>query len=466
MNQLLALADEDPDEAVRQATEILNKDPDDVIALFVVGAVYSKAERFGFACAFLKRLCDLRPNQANCWSNYGLALAGICDYKQALGLFEKAWKLDKSSASAANVAMAQLNLGEWRKALEWAERAISINPESKSAKTTRGMAKLALGDYSGWADNKHSIGGKFRKQVQYQDEPMWEGQKVGTLVAYGEQGIGDEVLYASCLEDAKTRCDTLIVECDKRLEGLFKRSFPFAEVQGTRRVDEVFWPSKHRIDASVPVGRLPEFFRPDKQSFPRKPFLTADPERRMQWRALFNSWGKKPKIGICWSGGSKYNHPTARQIGLEAFKPLMDAIDADWISLQYKDPSAEIEASGLNVRHFKRATLTDDYDDTAGLVAELDMVIGVHTSVQHLAGGLGVPSVILVPEKTIWLYANEFPWYDRTQLFRQHSGEKWSATIKRLKDKLCAESFPSKKPDSSPAPVASLPPSAKRLECA
>lgn len=434
MSELVALAENDPDEAVRQATELLNKNPDDVIALFVIGAVYSKAERYGFACAFLKRLCDLRPNQSNCWNNYGMALSGLLDYKGALKVFEKAWKIDKASASAANLAMCYLNLCDWHKALEWANRALSINPDGKSAKTTKGMAKLALGDYSGWEDSKHSIGGKFRKMVQFQDEPMWEGQQVDTLVVYGEQGLGDEILYASCIEEAKSRCNTLIIECDKRLEGLFKRSFPFAQVYGTRRQDEVSWIANHKIDASVPVGRLPEFFRPTKESFLGKSFLTADPERRIQWRALMDSWGKRPKIGIAWSGGSRHNHPEARNMGLDSLRSLVNSMDADWISLQYKDPSADIEASFLPVKHFKRATLTDDYDDTAGLVAELDMVIGVHTSVHHLAGGLGVPSIILVPERTIWLYASDFPWYKTAKLFRQNKGEKWEDTIRRLND--------------------------------
>ena len=120
-------------------------------------------------------------------------------------------------------------------------------------------------------------------------------------------------------------------------------------------------------------------------------------------------------------------------MGLEAFRPLIEGMDADLISLQYKDPTDEIEESGLPVRHFKRACQTDDYDDTAGLVAELDMVIGVHTSVHHLAGGLGVKSIILVPEKTLWLYAKDkMDWYSGARLFRQKAGEPWEKTVTRM----------------------------------
>lgn len=434
MNELLALADEDPDEAVRQATELLNKDPDSVLALHVIGLVYLKAERSGAAAAFLKRIVDLRPKQPTAWINYGMALAGCHRHDDAIKVFRDAWKLENSSAAAANIAMCHLNMQEWQKAIEWANKAIAKNKDSASARTTLGMAKLALGDYSGWTDSKFSIGGRFRKQIQFQDEPMWEGQQVDALVVYGEQGLGDEIMYASCIRDAKERCNTLIIECDARLESLYKQSFPFAHVYGTRRQDGVEWPAKYKIDASVPVGRLPEFFRTSKESFPGTPYLVADKERSIQWRALFNSWGSKPKIGLAWSGGSKHNYPDARAMGLEAFRPLIESVDADWISLQYKDPTQEIEETGLPVRHFARATLTNDYNDTAGLVAELDMVIGVHTSVHHLAGGLGVRSIVLVPTRTIWVYGSDFPWYKSAKLFRQNKGEDWKDTVRRLHD--------------------------------
>jgi ADP-heptose:LPS heptosyltransferase len=85
----------------------------------------------------------------------------------------------------------------------------------------------------------------------------------------------------------------------------------------------------------------------------------------------------------------------------------------------------------LKVRQYPRATLTSDYDDTAGLVAELDLVVGPHTSVHHLAGALGVPSLILVPSKTHWTYAlPTMPWYAKAELVRQEGT--WENTVDRL----------------------------------
>lgn len=431
--ELQSQIDSNPDHVVAECTKLLDKNPDDALALFLMGYVYAMAERFGLAINTFKRVTSLKPEKAESWNNLGMAYHGLKSV-QALDCFHKAWNIEQKASYAANIASSHLELCHWKEAKAWADKAIALDPKVNGAWVSRGMACLALGEWrDGWEGFAKSLGGKFRKEIQYQDEGRWDGTLGKTVVVYGEQGLGDEVLYASCIPDAAQH-NRIILECDPRLEGLFRRSFPSVDVYGTRRL-EADWMDSYQIDARCPVAGLPQFFRNDAESFGThgRGWLVADPERRIQWRALFDSWGKKPKIGLAWSGGSRHNRPDMRQIGLEAFRPLIEAVDADFISLQYKDPTAEIEATGLPVRHFKRACETDDYDDTAALVAELDMVIGVHTSVHHLAGGLDVPGVILVPHKTLWLYAGEFPWY-ASQLFRQHKGEAWVQTIERLID--------------------------------
>jgi hypothetical protein len=246
---------------------------------------------------------------------------------------------------------------DYKRAIEWSETALRMDPTCVTALNTRGLSRIALGQWKdGWRDCRAQIGGKFRKRLQFLDEGMWDGKPGTNLVIYGEQGLGDEIMYASCVPDA-ARENTVVLECDRRLEGLFRRSFPQIAVYGTRLAKEIEWPNSHKIDANIPCGQLPEFYRPTPDSCPGTPYLVADPERRIQWRALFDSWGPKPKIGIAWSGGSKHNNPEARSAGIDAFRPLIQAIDADWISLQYKgDTLREIEEAGLPVKHYKRAS--------------------------------------------------------------------------------------------------------------
>ncbi|MCM3900888.1 MAG: hypothetical protein ND866_04215 [Pyrinomonadaceae bacterium] len=428
------LIDEDPDEAARKAAKTLDDDPENPLALFVIATVYQRAERFGIAANIYQRITQIKPDRAEPWNNLGMCWSSLGMNIKARHCFHEAWKREKSGMFAANIGMSHFADRDYKKAIEWCEIACKKG-ESKSANTTLGMTYLALGQWDkAWPLYDSSVGGKFRKDVQFQDEPRWNGEKGKGVVFYGEQGLGDEIMYASCIPDARNDCREVIVECDERLEGLFARSFPGVSVYGTRRQDGVSWPTNHKIEARCPIGQIPQFYRPTPQSCPGTPYLKADPERRIQWKALLESFGK-PKIGICWSGGSKYNKPKERTIGLERLRPLIESIDATWVSLQYKDPTDEIEKSGLPVHHWKRACETNDYDDTAALVAELDIVIGVHTSVHHLAGALGIPGLVLVPFKTIWVYALPFmPWYKSARLFKQREGETWSKTIERLLD--------------------------------
>jgi hypothetical protein len=150
------------------------------------------------------------------------------------------------------------------------------------------------------------------------------------------------------------------------------------------------------------------------------------------WRALFDSWGK-PVIGISWSGGKFSSMAKKRQVGLEAFRHLIETRDAVFVSLQYKDPREEIEESGLPVRHFA-ATLSDDYDDTAALVAELDEMVGIHTTAHHVRGAMGLPSTVLVPYAPLWSYVHgdRMHWYPSNVYHRQRKDERWADCLRRL----------------------------------
>jgi hypothetical protein len=264
------------------------------------------------------------------------------------------------------------------------------------------------------------------------DEPKWDGKPVDNLFVYGEQGLGDEIMYASIIADAMPHAKQIHLECDKRLKGLFKRSFPGVEVHGTRRVAKD-WAEGIQIDAGCAAGSLAYLYRHDRSACPRTPYLIADPERRIQWRALFDSW-KKPVIGIAWSGGRASTQRRTRRVGVEAFRPLIERTDAVFVSLQYEDPTDEIAESGLPVRHIHRACQSPDFDDTAAFVAELEYIIGVHTTVHHLAGAMGKPSTILVPNPCMWQYAtgDSLPWYRAQTYHRQRKSESWVDCIRRL----------------------------------
>jgi ADP-heptose:LPS heptosyltransferase len=244
----------------------------------------------------------------------------------------------------------------------------------------------------------------------------------------GEQGIGDEITYASVLPDA-AKHNEIAYECDHRLEGLMRRSLPGVEVHGTRFNLDKSWRETRQFDAVCLSGSLCMEYRRSDEDFPRKGFLIPDPERTLQWKTLLDTLPGR-KIGIAWTGGKDNTFKSRRSFSLEGLLPILKTPGVTWVSLQYKDPTkeiAEFEAKhGIKIHHWKRATENCDYDETAALVSELECVVSVTTAIVHLCGALGKKCHVLVPAKSRWFYQSDdsrHRWYDSLSLYRQ--SDKW-----------------------------------------
>ena len=214
---------------------------------------------------------------------------------------------------------------------------------------------------------------------------------------------------------------SVIYDTMPRLEPLMKRSLPNVHVIGGRWDTDLVIPEGLTPTYRVPAAGVPCYYRNRREDFPGKQYLTADPDMRKSMRGLLDTLGTKPKIGIAWTGGSKGTRGHFRTQDLESLTQLLRQ-DVEWVSLQYKDPSQEIaeyeENRGIKIHHFPWITEVKDYDLTAALVAELDLVIAVPTSVTQLAGGLGQDAWVLVPEITGWLfYRNDYPWAKSLKLY-------------------------------------------------
>lgn len=293
------------------------------------------------------------------------------------------------------------------------------------------MCNLALGRWD-WENYNLNIGKiKDRKEITYKGEPRWDGTKGKRVVVYGEQGIGDEINFASCIPDLQKDCEVLI-DCDKRLEGLFRRSFGVPTF-GTRYKDEHRWAEKEQIDAHVAVGALPQFYRKKDEDFPGTPYLVPNPVMQVQWRALLDSLGPRMKVGIAWNAGRPHTFGERRSIPLETLAPLFE-LDCDFISLEYRPPEGH-EKYGIH--HWPWGVECYDYDQTAALVAELDLVISVTTTVHHLAGALGKECWVLVPERSLWQQNRDvFPWAKSVKLFRQKGSWPIQTLVQKLSSRL------------------------------
>lgn len=432
---------------LEQAWKIVNQllidDPMNIHALVTGSYLMRALGALPQAYHMARSATQIDPTDDASWTNLGHAASLMWLPEEAERAYLEGLKHSKKAEHQRtlwlNLSALYLDNGRFAESEKIANTILEHYPDYVRAQGNLGFCQLARGDWAqGWKGYRHSIGEQWRQKMQFTDEPEWDGTPGKTVVLYGEQGLGDEINFASMIPDAQVICHQLIVECSPRLQGLFRRSFPGVKVYGTRQVKPAKWDPQdvEAIEASLPLGQAGEYFRTSVEDFPGHPYLIPCPNRTAMWAGLWK--GKcKPVIGLAWTGGLPHSNARNRKIRLEDFIPLFNAVDAHYVCLQYKDAQAEIDAFkakySVDIEQYPYGTLTQDYDDTAALVASLDYVLCIQTAVGHTAAALGVPVTVLIPKATTWRYGTHqesIPWYDSMRCLHQ-SGDGWRTEIER-----------------------------------
>jgi tetratricopeptide (TPR) repeat protein len=418
-------------EATKIIMGMLDDDPDDYIALFHLGHIMLKEQRKGLAYNILARAAKLYPDEPEVWIAYSQAHKDCPDnWKKIEWCLNKAIKLLKNQernlgTAYANMAMLHYIKSDVDEAEHFANLSMEEDRNNSYCQTTLGFIHLAKGEWDkAWNlyDELLNRRGGRREQYSYGESVVWDGSKGKRLVINGEQGIGDELMYASIINEAIEDCEEVVIDCMPRLEKLFKRSFPKAYVYGQRWDKEVFWDKDHKPECHIAMASLPRYYRHTDKDFPGTPYLTADSGMRAAVRGLLSE-NRKPNVGIAWTGGTSRTRGYLRDRTLEELLPLLRH-DVNWVSLEYRDRSEDIKAftdkHGIPIAQYPWLTnMGLDYDLTAALVAELDLVISVPTTVVQMAGAIGTPCWVMVPRYTGWIfYRDTYPWADSIRLFK------------------------------------------------
>lgn len=436
-------------DALILANDRLDENPNDLTTLFQLGEIFLLLDKIGLAYNVYQYLSIRAPNRAEVWNNLGRCVQTRKNSPEARKYFQKSLEIDSDNASALiNLAILDVNEGNAKRAVEFSTRALKQLPDSRQARDVLSMAKLAVHDWSGWVDYRYSEGPPFRRLRQYKvgGEAEWNGEPGKTVVIYREQGLGDEILFGSCIPEAIAISKKIIIDCEPRMVGLFKRTYPKADVYGTGYSTDITWDQKYQIDASCPMGRLPLFFRKRDEDFIKTQGKYLDPclLRKKAYKEMLKDFPGL-KIGLAWNGGKKSDSTTKddsdyRSLTLDQLAPLM--FDGNtYISLEYKSATEEIERfnkrpgfvqAGMKIHDWPWITESQDYDDTAALVSNLDFIISVPTTVVHLAGALNVPVYCLTPEFSNWRFGHkDMIWHKSVKIFRDKGD--WEQTIYQLR---------------------------------
>jgi len=400
--------------------------PDHASAYIAMGTLYAQAGAPGRAMTFLRRGVEIDPSNWEAMANLATVYRSIEDKDTAARWYAKALEINRNPLILNGLAGCYINQGAPEKAIAYADEALAIKPDFAEAGNHRALALLEMGRYEeGWKQydaRTYLVGGVDNRsgEVGYTRSlfyprpftcPRWKGETVGKLAIHGEQGLGDEIMFLTCLAQLQWRAVEIAIEVNHRLVKLIQHSLPWAKVYGEHKDCPI------EPDAYIPMGSLPELCWPVVPNAYLKPSASYQKSKRF-------------RVGLSWFGGDSRTHSMLRNTLVEDWRVLLTT--DNYISLQYGNRADE--AKVLGVPHF--AEDIADLDRLAAMIKSCDLVVSVCNTTIHMAGALGVPCLVLVPSKPAWRYGltgDKMVWYDSVTMMRQGSGESWSDVLLRAK---------------------------------
>jgi tetratricopeptide (TPR) repeat protein len=434
-------------EAIAQYEAALAVQPDDAKVLFALG---NTAHALGLAAPaeqFFRRVLALEPERKEALVNLANLLRSLGQFDAAISLLQPVLarepespelqltlgsafreKGDAAQAKAhyqaalaarpgyvpalANLADMLCDEGAREEARTLYDRALKAEPKTAQLRLNRAILHLLNGDLKdGWRDYAARVEIPGKVPATEQRLAPWTGGslKGKRLLVRSEQGIGDQILFASLIPDllarAKAESGSVILECEPRLVPLFARSFPGALVkpamlrtEGGKVIADYGWlKTVGGVNAAVLMGDLPRYLRGSLDRFPAPhSFLTPDAEEVSRWKNIFG----ESAIGICWRSGKLGGHRSLGFAPLEAWGHFLRQIDAPIVSVQYDGTAEEIATletiSGRKIIVPEGIDQKTELDRASALMTALSLVVSAPTAVSWLSAAAGVPTLKLL----------------------------------------------------------------------
>jgi tetratricopeptide (TPR) repeat protein len=434
--------------------------PDSPLGYNNLGTIQSDMGRATTAIETLRTAIHRMPNEAILWNSLATVLAENGRAEESLVFYREAIRLQPGLARPYhNIGFAFAHLGRLEEALDAYDCALerATDPTEKIEGThSRGVCLIGMGRLEeGFSDYEIRNNPRFRAYFQHVlKAPCWKGEPLEgkRLLVVGEQGLGDEFMFANVLPDvarAVGKNGKLQICVDPRLVPLFARSFPDADVgtyddrkivdaDHSQEIRFIAWAvANGEPDYYVTMGSVIPHFRKRVEDFPREAFLVPDNKRTTEFRKRLASFGPGPYVGICWRsmmmGAKRGKYYSA----LDNWGPIFSAHGATFVNVQYGDVTAELaharEVLGADIGVFGDLDLKNDIDGAASLSAALDLVISAPTAAAATAASVGTEVWFLTAGRT-WpqLGTAEFPWYRSTRVFTPEKFADWAELMPKV----------------------------------
>jgi len=466
-NMAAVLRDLKCDEAAIDALKMAIKfDPQYVPAFVNLGVALSENGRTEEAISVFGRAAALRPgwdeprrqmeiarSRAGTLPRERLALAEVMDARLCIalsGAFTHLHRYEDAIAAARRASELRPEMSDPHINLGWlyslvgrlddaaaaCERAIELNPGDAPAYLNLGVIRLSQGDFArGWELYEYRKKCRGFRFARY-SEPEWDGRPLNgkRILLWFEQGLGDTIQFLRYLPRVEELGGKIVLAVQPELRRL---------VEGSVKVDE-FVDMAGKLpgfDVQCSLLSLPTVMGTRMETIPGGiPYLNAPEELVKKWKGRIESYSGQMRVGLAWAGRPGHINDANRSMTLKDLAPLADS-GAVFFSLQkWKTGSSNSGAeTGMNIIDW-----TEDFADmadTAGLIANLDLVIAVDTAVAHLAGAMGKRVWVLLPKAADWrwmLEREDSPWYPTMRLFRQEKLGEWKGVVGRVVEGMVA----------------------------
>ena len=442
---LLAQREGELSAAIDYAMGVLQRQPDHADACNLIGACWLASGNAARAAEFFSRAVELKPGEASYQSNLGYVLVrDLGEFERGRAHLETALRLDPDDFAARCNYCSVLNQeGRTDEVIAVCSDLLLRYPDMNEARLNRALALLRRQRFAeGWQDYEARKATRSNYLPRPYRFPAWDGEPLSgkSILVYGEQGLGDEIMFASCFGEVIRQAARCFIDCSPKLEALFARTFPDAVVRGVEQAggDASWVQAVGQIDFQIAAGSLTRIFRNAPGDFPaHNGYLRSDPSRAENWRRQLNAGDAKLKVGIAWRGGMMSTRRSQRSLDLHQLLPILKTPGVGFVSLQHDAAADEVmefaARESVPLMHFP--SVAADLDEAAALIASLDLVITVCGSVVHLSGGLGRAAWVMVPAVAEWRYLDSgasMPWYPSVRMFRQRKAGEWDAVIAEI----------------------------------
>ncbi|MDP6173988.1 MAG: tetratricopeptide repeat protein, partial [Rhodospirillales bacterium] len=427
----------DLDAAIIEFRAAIYHDPRMAEAHSNLGEVLREMDRFDEAAQAFRQALEIVGDNPDLNLNLGAALIEVDDNEGALRVLAKVLEQSPDMAAAHyNMGKAYFNLRKFDEAAIAYEMAIEQEPHFNDARHNLAHALLAAGRLDeGWAayEWRWKSPSKSSRPREF-PVPVWNGDSLAgkNLLVWGEQGLGDEMLFAGLIGEIADQAGTCVVECDERLVSLFRRSLGNVEVVARANPSHPLTQSPD-LDVQLAMGDLAKWTRPNLAGFsPLGRYLLADPARVQEFRARYRSLGMGLKVGISWASRPPKGI-TLPELGVFLTQPGLH-----FVNLQYGDHASEIAAAeklfGIEIFSDPQADPSNDLDGLAAQIDALDAVLTIQNTTLFLAGALDKPVFGLIKSRADWRWfgLDESRWHGDVNLYRQEAPGHWEGAVGEL----------------------------------